>query len=275
MQIQLRPNAQRARIAIIMIWVTFGLQVASYISDFFQLMLLHAVQNGMSTLEANDTRQQILGILTFCVLIGSAVTYIQWFRRAYFNLHLLDNNLRFTEGWASGAWFVPILSLFRPYQIMTELFKETKNILSRRIPDFHTRDHSNLLGIWWALWVINNFWGNISARVALEANDVDQLVVATNISLWNCIVSIPLAILAVKVIQEYSGMEGLLATPQSVFEPEETHFGNSAAATSQGNSEPAIEQQPRINLEKSEVSPVENQAGPNLDKPDVPPADPE
>jgi hypothetical protein len=244
MQTALRPNAQGAKIAIIMIWITLGTQIVSSISDFFQLMLLTAIDNGESygieSLNANDTRQQILGVVTFLMLIASAVTYIQWFRRAYYNLHIMDGNLRFSEGWASGAWFVPIISLFRPFQIMSELFNVSKAILMRNLPHYQPKEHSTLIGIWWALWVINNVWGNISARVTFDASTIDKLLVSTQISMWNIVINIPLAILAVRIIQEYSGMEGLLATPVEIFR-EDQPVAPSA---------PESPSTPTINLEK-------------------------
>lgn len=213
---QLRPNDKRARIAIIMIWVTAGLQAVGYVSDFFQLVLLKSILNGnsydMSTLEANDMRQQFLAILNFVVLIVAGVTYIQWFRRAYYSLHLLDRQLLYSEGWAAGGWFVPILSLFRPVQIMLEMFRETQRILRSYLPDFPVRSHGTLIGWWWALWVINSLWGNVSFRISMNADNIDSLYTATNVSIWNAIVTVPLAILAVNVVKEYSGMESVLAT---------------------------------------------------------------
>jgi hypothetical protein len=126
MQTALLPNAQRARIAIIMIWVVLGSQIVSCISDFLQLMLLTTVLNGndydMATLDANDTRQTIIAVLNFGLLIASAVTFIQWFRRAYYNLHIMENNLRFTEGWASGAWFVPSFPCLDPTKSWPKCF---------------------------------------------------------------------------------------------------------------------------------------------------------
>ena len=244
MQTALLPNAQRARIAIIMIWVVLGSQIVSCISDFLQLMLLTTVLNGndydMATLDANDTRQTIIAVLNFGLLIASAVTFIQWFRRAYYNLHIMDNNLRFTEGWASGAWFVPILSLFRPYQIMAEMFHVARSILVRNLPHFQPKEHSTLLGIWWTLWVINNLWGNLSARVSANADTMDSLLVSTHISMWNIVINIPLAILAVRIIQEYSGMEGLLATPIEIFQEDQPVAPPVAESPSS----------PTINLEK-------------------------
>jgi uncharacterized membrane-anchored protein YitT (DUF2179 family) len=58
--------------------------------------------------------------------------------------------------------------------------------------------------------VINNLWGNLSARVSANADTMDSLLVSTHISMWNIVINIPLAILAVRIIQEYSGMEGFV-----------------------------------------------------------------
>jgi hypothetical protein len=229
MQPILRPNHQRAKIAIILIWVTLGIQVLGYISDFFQLMLLDTVMSGgdfdYSSLDANDARQQYLGYLSIAILIVSAVTFLMWFRRAYFNLGLIDPRLSHTDGWAVGFWFIPIASLFKPFQMMREMFNHTQFQLEQRIPNFPRKDQSMLLGWWWALWIINNFWGNISFRLALDADSIDKLYFSTTVSIWNCLVSVPLAILAVNMIKEYSGMESLLATTNDPSTAEQAGFG--------------------------------------------------
>ncbi len=55
-----------------------------------------------------------------------------WFRRAYFNLHQKVSYLSHSEGWAAGSWFVPIVNLYRPYQIMKEIYVETKELFTKR-----------------------------------------------------------------------------------------------------------------------------------------------
>ncbi len=50
-----------------------------------------------------------------------------------------------------------------------------------------------------------------------SADNFDSILTSTHISMWNIVINIPLAILAVRIIQEYSGMEGLLATPVEIF----------------------------------------------------------
>ena len=132
----LKPNGQRAKNAITLIWIVLVLEIVLLISGYFQYDLLQTAANGseisIETATANDTREQIIGIIFLIAYIISAVTFIQWFRRAYYNLHLKVNHLSRTEGWAAGSWFVPIVSLYRPYHIMKELYQETRELLVKK-----------------------------------------------------------------------------------------------------------------------------------------------
>lgn len=210
----LRPNQQRAKTAIILIWVVLGLEIVSLVSGYFQYDLLQSVANGeaISTEKANfnDTREQLIAILYTVTFIVSAVTFIQWFRRAYYNLHLKVKNLSHTEGWAAGAWFVPILSLFRPYQIMKELYHETKVLLTSKGLISEESLSTNTLGFWWALWIINNLVGQFVFRFSARAETVDELIISTGASMFANIIGIPLALIAIKVIKDYSNVEPLM-----------------------------------------------------------------
>jgi hypothetical protein len=54
----------------------------------------------------------------------SAVLLFVWFYRSHKNLRSFNTmGLKYSPGWAVGAWFIPILNLFRPYQITQEIWK--------------------------------------------------------------------------------------------------------------------------------------------------------
>lgn len=211
---ELRPNEQRAKNAITLIWIVLVLEIISLISGYFQYDLLQSVANGAEisaeTASANDNREQIIAIIYMIAMIISAVTFIQWFRRAYYNLHLKVNYLAHTEGWAAGSWFVPIVSLYRPYQIMKELYQETKELLTKKGISFNQNFTTNSLGLWWTLWIIDNILGQFIYRYSLKADTIDELTVSTVASIVSNIVGIPLALLAIKVIRDYSTVEPLL-----------------------------------------------------------------
>jgi len=210
----LKPNGQRAKNAITLIWIVFALEIISLISGYFQYDLLQTVANGgeisTETATANDTREQMIGIIYLIAYIISAITFIQWFRRAYFNLHLKVNHLSQTEGWAAGSWFVPIISLYRPYQIMKEIYQETKELLIKKGIDYKQSFSTSGLGWWWTLWIIDDIIGQFVFRYSMKAESIDELTTSTVASMIGNIIGILLALITVKVIRDYSNVELML-----------------------------------------------------------------
>jgi hypothetical protein len=213
----LKPNAQRAKMAIILIWIVFALNCIALISKFFQYNLLQTVVNGGSiTIEeanANDTREQIIAVIYIIFYLVSGVTFIQWFRRAYYNLHERATILSYTEGWAAGSWFVPIIHFYRPYKIMKELYEETQELLAKR--GINVEEKLNLvhIGWWWSLWVINSLMGQFLFRYTKSAEGVEELSNATVFGIVGNFIGIPLALITIKIISDYASIEPIFAQP--------------------------------------------------------------
>lgn len=209
---ELRPNGQRAKNAMLLIWIVMAIELVALISKCFQYNLLQTVANGgfitPDEANANDTTEQIIAILYLIVYLISGITFIQWFRRAYYNLHLKTEFLSHSEGWAAGSWFVPIICLYRPVQIMRELYEETKSFLTEKGVNIDEKLKTNALAPWWALWIINNLMGQIIYRYS--ANTIDELINSTIANIILNIIGIPLALITIKIIKDYSSIEPLL-----------------------------------------------------------------
>lgn len=212
--VNLRPNEERAKNAITMLWIMLIMEIVSMISSGFQYDLLQVVQNGgdysFEQIEANDLREQIIAILYLVLYVISIITFIQWFRRAYFNLHTRVNHLNHAEGWAAGCWFVPFINLYRPYQIMTELFQETKILLTKKTIRFNQDFSTKAVGWWWTIWIINNFFGQIVFRYSKGAEEIDELMISTFLAVIGNLISIILALITIKIIRDYAEVEPLL-----------------------------------------------------------------
>ncbi|MDD5149344.1 MAG: DUF4328 domain-containing protein [Flavobacterium sp.] len=210
----LKPNEQRSQNAIILIWIALAMNCISLVSSYFQYDLLQTAANGgeisIEYATSNDNREQAIGIIQIIVFVVSAITFIQWFRRAYFNLHLRVNHLSETEGWAAGCWFVPIINLFRPYQIMKELFQETHLFLKRN--DVHTTEHFSMpsLSLWWTFWIIDWFVGRFVFKYSMKAETIDELTTSTIAEMVSNGIGIVLAIITINIITEYSKLEPLM-----------------------------------------------------------------
>lgn len=130
----LRPNSQRANNAITLIWIVTVVELIILAINLYKYNLYNKALSGLTVttteVESIESKALLLGILFIIVFISSAVAFIQWFRRAYFNLHQRASNLEFSEGWAAGAWFVPIVNIGRPYRIMKEMYETTIKFLN-------------------------------------------------------------------------------------------------------------------------------------------------
>jgi hypothetical protein len=210
----LKPNDTRARNAIIMISLVMVMNGISLVSGYMQYGLLTRMSTGgnftMAEAEANDAREQAIAIVALIALIISAITFIQWFRRAYDNLHKKVEILTYEEGWAAGAWFVPVLNLFRPYQIMKEMYVETRHLLLQKGLIDEQKLSLTPVGWWWGLWIGSRIIGQIVFRISLNETDVDTLLFCTVASMVVDIISIPLGFLAIKVVRDYAAVEPIL-----------------------------------------------------------------
>jgi hypothetical protein len=120
----------------------------------------------------------------------------------------MKGNTRYAVGWAVGGWFVPIVHLYMPYQIMQELFRGTKQVLLDANPSNAKRLPRNLVGIWWTLaWcpILPSIVLNLSLHIPISLTII--LIFSYMQIALNCV--IPL--MTIKLIYDYSKMEKLLS----------------------------------------------------------------
>ncbi len=212
--ISLKPNEQRSKIVLSFIWIVLILEIFSLASSGLQYNLLRTASAGVEisyeVINANDLREQVISIIYLIGFILSGVTFIMWFRRAYFNLHLKVDHLSYKEEWAARSWFVPFINFYQPYQIMKELYTETKNYLVNKDNSIRFELTQNLLGFWWTLWIVNGIIGQIIFRLSSNADTIPKLITTTTLSLISGVIGVGLAIVTIRVIKDYSKLEGFL-----------------------------------------------------------------
>ena len=210
----LKDNAERSKWATNLIYVVLIFDVITLVSDFIQHQLLQKIEGGdfisNSTVNANDDRVMGIALIALCIMIVSIVTFIRWFRRAYFNLHQLSPNMKYSEGMAAGCWFIPFINFYRPYEIMKEMFEKSNYILNKSGSDLNEESPSNIAGLWWTLWIISTVINQVIFRT--DQTEIGDFLFVSNISLLSDLVSIILALVTISMIKKYSNLEKSLAT---------------------------------------------------------------
>jgi hypothetical protein len=210
----LRPNAKRAEYAIVFLWIVLTLDILGFGSALLQYNLLKDISRGEEipafTAQLNDLRENFLLFLKCLAFICSAIFFIRWFRRAYYNLHQKADNLSFSEGWAAGAWFVPFLNLGRPYSIMQELYIESKRLLNTEGVETPASLMPRKVGIWWTLSIGSHVFNTVCYRVVGTPVDLHDFLVVTRLNMISNLFSIAVVVATIQVIRTYARVEPLL-----------------------------------------------------------------
>jgi len=155
-----------------------------------------------------DVLESVLVVARLPLTLATAVAFCLWFYRAYKNLAFLRApNLSFTPGWAAGAFFVPILQLFRPYQIAQETWQASDpDILT---PSWRRAGRSWIIRCWWTFWIIESILANISMRLTWEATTAPQIQTALAFDMLSDIPDILAAAFAIGMILKIQQRQAL------------------------------------------------------------------
>jgi hypothetical protein len=172
----------------VLFWILVLLMVLDIIavfSDLAQAELINRVIRGEDVTEseliANDNRQAAISFPLTVLYIVYLVVFFMWIYRANKNLRSLRAaGLRFTPGWSVGWFFVPFMNLFRPYQVVSEIWKAST-------PKVNIADDTSwksvvtppIVGCWWALFLISAFIARIAIQSIFSGIELSDLLDST------------------------------------------------------------------------------------------------
>jgi uncharacterized membrane protein len=109
----------------------------------------------------------LIAILQLPIFILTVIFFLIWLHRSYKNLDPLGaRHLEHTPGWAVGYWFIPILNLFKPFQVVRDIWNESDPDVDPEMGFLSGGGGTPaLLGVWWALWLSSNIIANASSRM--------------------------------------------------------------------------------------------------------------
>jgi hypothetical protein len=179
------PINKRTQLLLWLLVILVVLDVGAVFSDLAQAELINRAIMGQTVTEAealaNDNRQAAIGAGQTVLYIAYLVVFLMWIYRADKNLRSLRAaGLSFTPGWAVGWFFVPFMNLFRPYQVVSEIWKASD-------PKVDTTDDTSwkavatapIVGCWWVLFLISTFVANITLRLAFGGMELSDLLQST------------------------------------------------------------------------------------------------
>ncbi|MCZ6749577.1 MAG: DUF4328 domain-containing protein [bacterium] len=194
--------------AVQLLFGGYGLLLAvAVMSDWQEILLLQAIQESGSyseeALTESDTRQVTIAGMQVVMYAVAAIAFLLWVYRANRQVRVLGAaGLRFTPGWAVGWWFVPVMNLFRPYQVVKEVWlASAPGAVPEGGEDWKQGRAPGLLGWWWGLVILEWVVGRISMQLSVQADTLDALLAASQATLAVDLLDLVLTALAILVVR--------------------------------------------------------------------------
>jgi serine/threonine protein kinase len=164
----LRRPARRVRIAL---WLSILLALASAAANLGDTGFVRQVAGEGAS--SGDLYLWV-GTVQAAWFLITAGLWLAWFRRAYLNLPALGaRRLRFRPWWAVGSWLLPVFSLFRPKQVLNDIWRASDPDLPLDRPDaWRKRPIPEFLGWWWLVFLASILVRSITTEAVHAAADL-------------------------------------------------------------------------------------------------------
>jgi hypothetical protein len=194
-EMNIKPLARLTLLLVVLLKVNIGLLLIAVLVGVYQWFeyshLAHDVDIEV-TLLASDVATLVVGLFQIVLTIFLGITFLRWIYRANKNLHALaPGAMGFSPGWSVGWFFIPIANLFKPYQVMKEIWSAARRGLA---------GGRSLLGWWWCLWIVSNLLGRMALKLALRAKDAQGYTHSAVASVFSDALDIALNIVALMLV---------------------------------------------------------------------------
>jgi hypothetical protein len=164
----LRRAARRARVAL---WLSILLALASAAANLGDTRIARQLAGDGAS--SGDLYLWV-GLVQAAWFLVTAGLWLGWFRRAYLNLPALGaRRLRYRPWWAVGAWLLPVFSLFRPKQLLNDIWRASDPDLPPDQADaWRKRPVAELLGWWWLAFLASVLVRSITTEAVHSVADL-------------------------------------------------------------------------------------------------------
>jgi hypothetical protein len=181
-----RPIAGRGNAVLALLALGALADAVAVYTGFAQRSLILRVLEGAEVTaeeaDANDRLYGTVGWVQSGIFLITAVAWFLWIHRASSNQRPLGaRHVKYSPGWAVGGWFVPVLNLWRPYQVTAEIWRHSAVAARTRAGETRVRaPSSTLVGIWWGAWLLDNFLARLATRGLWDASEATDYLDLTH-----------------------------------------------------------------------------------------------
>lgn len=195
---------QRAKWSEWMLGLGAALATAALWSSWQQLQLVQDLTRGAivpeSVIEANDARQQLFAFAQLGSGIASAVVFLMWTSAHTKRLIELGvTHMEYAPKWSVWGFIVPILNLFRPVQVMRELWTASEVVVGPEDP-WVKKATPAIVYVWFGILILDNFIGRLASRTSFDT--IEQVLQAAWLTVAFDALGVVTALVALRLVSD-------------------------------------------------------------------------
>ncbi|HEX6676499.1 MAG TPA: DUF4328 domain-containing protein, partial [Actinomycetes bacterium] len=207
----LRRQARRARLAV---WVAMLIAVLGALANLPDTWLVGLPEGRPPRPGPASGWAFGVGVVQALWFLVSAALFLAWFRRAYANLPPLGaRRLRYRPWWTLGAWVLPVFSLFRPKQLLNDVWRASDPDLPPDVGDgWHRRPVTPLLAWWWMTFLASILVRSITTEsvhaaasimtLGLLPSQLDRFQASADMQVLADLLTVLAGLLALRVVRQ-------------------------------------------------------------------------
>ncbi len=196
--------------ALIISMLVSGFGIIAYLNEMTLVAALDAGRRvSIDELETSDSLVASAGGLAFIALLFTATTFLMWLHLAWVNVERRGlQGVRWSASWAVGWWFIPIMNIFRPYQVMSALWRASQTPSDAPgSTEWAIRGSSPMLGWWWALYLAAGVVGGLFSAVRGDSSiDFETWLGADLLIMAGLALQIASGVLAIMLVRRITSM---------------------------------------------------------------------
>jgi len=183
----LKPHASLTNALTVLLKLTIVVTGLAILIGFYEFYAYStfAADVVVDDLLPADIISGLTGLVQFGLVLATNIIFFWWVHRSNTNLRALSGeSLEFTPGWSVGWFFVPFANLWKPYQVMKEIWQVSHRGATDAQP----------VVVWWALYLVSSALGRVAFRYTMGANDAGGYATASVIFIISDAVDVVLSI---------------------------------------------------------------------------------
>jgi hypothetical protein len=182
--------------------------------DFYQKELHDLWGSAEQASEAQDFQEKWVSTAALfqSAIIFQIIMFLMWVYRMNKNTRALapEAKMKYTPAWSVGWFFIPIANLWKPYQVLKEIWlknqKSSKDVCT---------DNPGFLIWFWIFYVISFSLGQALFRILFKTKDLSGLILENKLTLLSDFSDIPFYIFTIILVTKMHNLHMLKFAPQA------------------------------------------------------------